>query len=185
MIIGLTGGMVCGKRTIAEYLGEKGFKILTFSSDVLDVLLRKRNIPITRTSQQDLGNEIREKEGSGGLARRLILMIEQGQNYVLDGVRNPGEVSELRKLKDFVLIAIDSPQKIRFERIIARNMERDPKTWEEFIIADTRDFNDGKEFGLQIFKCMELADYTVVNDSSLEVFKKRFDEVLEKIGKKG
>jgi len=184
MIIGLTGGMVCGKRTIAKILEEKGFDILTFSSDVLDEELRKRNIPITRKAQQDLGNEIRAKEGGGGLAKRLILKMDSGKNYVLDGIRNPGEVNELRKQKDFVLIAIDSPQKQRFERIIARGMERDPKTWGEFLIADSRDFDDGISSGLQIKKCMAVADYTIVNDGSLEEFRERFEDVFEKINMK-
>lgn len=181
MIIGLTGGMVSGKRTIAEYLKEKGFNVLTFSTDVIDEELKKRNIPITREAQQDLGNEIRNKEGSGGLARRLILKMEPREDYVLDGIRNPGEVIELRKLKDFVLIAVDSPQKLRFERILSRNMERDPKTWEEFLKADTRDFDDSLASGLQIKKCMEMSDYTIINDSTIDEFKERFEEVFEKI----
>lgn len=184
MIIGLTGGMVCGKRTIAQYLRDKGFKVLTFSSDVIDEELKKINIPITRKSQQDLGNEIRKKEGSGGLAKRLILKMEPGKNYVLDGVRNPGEVLELRKLKDFILIAIDCPQKLRFQRLIHRSMFRDAKTWEEFLKDDKRDFDDGIPSGLQITKCMEMADYTIINDSSLEEFKKRFDKVFEMINKR-
>ena len=184
MIIGLTGGMVCGKRTIAEILMERGFNVLTFSSDVLDEELKKRNIPVTRKSQQDLGNKIRAKEGGGGLARRLILKMHSGENYVLDGIRNPGEVLELKKQKDFFLIAIDSPQKQRFERIVARGMERDPKTWEEFLIADSRDFDDNIPSGLQIRKCMEMADYTVVNDGSLEEFRERFEEVYGKITRK-
>ena len=181
MIIGLTGGMVSGKRTIAEYLRNKGFKVLTFSADVLDYELRKRGIPITRKAQQDLGNEIRAKEGGGALARRLVLKMESGKNYVVDGIRNLGEIEELRKQKDFVLIAIDSPQKQRFERIVARGMERDPKTWEEFLIADTRDFDDKISSGLQIKKCMEMSDYTIINDASLEEFIKRFEEVYDKI----
>jgi len=181
MIIGLTGGMVSGKRTIAEHLIKKGFIALTFSSDVLDIELKNRNITITRKSQQDLGNEIRKKEGAGGLAKKLIKRIEPNKNYVLDGIRNPGEIAELRKQKDFILIAIDVPQEQRFKRIIARNMQRDPKTWDEFLIADKRDFDDGLPSGLQIKKCMEMADYTIINDCSLEEFEKRFEKILEKI----
>jgi len=175
--------MVSGKRTIAEYLNKKGFRVLTFSFDVLDVELKKRNISITRKNQQDLGNEIRAREGAGGLAKRLVAMIEPGKDYVLDGIRNPGEVLELKKLKDFILIAIDSSQKLRFERIVSRNMERDPKTWEDFLKADARDFDDGIVSGLQIKKCMEMADYTIVNDSSVEEFKEKFDELFEGIKK--
>lgn len=193
MIIGLTGGMVSGKRSIAKLLVEKkGFIALTYSSDVLDLELRKRGVPITRMSQQDLGNEIRNSEGSGGLSERLLKKMqkassessdseEKGKNYVLDGIRNPGEIEVLRKEKDFFLIAIDSSQKQRFERIISRGMERDPKTWEEFLKADARDFDDGTLNGLQIAKCMKLADYTIENNGTFEEFWKKFEEVFERI----
>lgn len=183
MIIGLTGGMACGKKTILGFLEEKGFIGYTFS-DVLSDELKKMNIPVTRKNQQDLGNEIRNKEGGGALAKRLIARMVPGKNYVIDGIRNLGEIEELKKQKDFVLIAIDSPQKQRFERIVARGMERDPKTWEEFLIADARDFDDSISSGLQIKKCMKMADYTIVNDCSLEEFRRRFEEVFEKINMK-
>jgi dephospho-CoA kinase len=180
MIIGLTGGMACGKFTLVEYLRKKGFIGYTFS-DVITEELNKLGIPITRKSQQDLGNSLREEFGAGIWAKKLIEMIEPGKNYVIDGIRNPGEINELKKEKDFVLIAIESPQKLRFERIIARGMERDPKTWEEFLIADSRDFFDGNENGLNIRKCMEIADFTIINDSNYEEFINRFEETYKKI----
>jgi dephospho-CoA kinase len=180
MIIGLTGGMACGKKTVLGFLDERGFIGFTFS-DILKDILIENNMPVTRENQQNLGNEIRTKEGSGGLAKRLIAKMEPGKNYVIDGIRNLGEVNELRKLKDFYLIAIDVPQKLRFERIVARNMDRDPKTWDEFIKADTRDFNDGLSSGLQIDKCMEIADYTIMNDSTIDEFKERFEEIFNRI----
>jgi dephospho-CoA kinase len=180
MIIGLTGGMACGKRTIADFLLKKGFIRLTFS-DVLSEELKKKNIPVTRKSQQDLGNEIREKEGAGGLAKRLISKMISGKDYVIDGIRNPGEVLEFRKQKDFFLIAIDSPQKMRFKRIVTRKMERDPKNLEDFLKADTRDFDDGIVCGLQIGKCMKMADYIISNDCSIEEFEERFFDIFEKI----
>ncbi len=182
MIIGLTGGMACGKLSVLKYLTGKEFIGFTFS-DILNDELIKMGIPITRKSQQDMGNEIRFKEGSGGLARRLIKKFEKGKNYVIDGVRNPGEIIELRKETDFFLIAIESSQELRFERIINRGMERDPKTWEEFLKADKRDFDDGTEYGLQIGKCMKIADFTIVNDKDMEDLKRRVDELMVEIKK--
>ena len=182
MRIGLTGGMVSGKRTIAQMLLEKGFYALTFS-DAINDELRKKGIPITRKSQQDLGNEIRNEKGPGEWAKRLIEKMEPGKNYVVDGIRNPGEISELRKQKDFFLLAVDSSQKKRFERIIARAMDRDPKTWEEFLKADARDFSEENPNGLQIAKCMEMADYVIQNNNGEEELKKKVELVLERINK--
>jgi dephospho-CoA kinase len=182
MIIGLTGGMASGKRTICDLLKEKGFIRYTFS-DILSEELKKKNMPVTRENQQDLGNEIRELEGSGGLAKRLISLILSGNDYVIDGIRNPGEIIELRKQTDFVLIAINSPQKLRFERIVSRGMERDPKTWEDFLKVDTRDFYEQNPNGIQVGKCIEMADYFIVNDCSIEEFSKKFLELFDTINK--
>lgn len=183
MIIGLTGGMVSGKRTIAEFLSEKGFIVFAFS-DIITDELRKKGIPITRKYQQDLGNEIRNEKGPGELAKRLMTKMESGKNYVVDGIRNPGEIIELRKKKDFILIAIDSPQKLRFERIVSRGMERDPKIWEDFLKADSRDFAEENPNGLQIKKCMEMFDYHILNNGTLEELKKKVEDVLERINNK-
>ena len=80
----------------------------------------------------------------------------------------PGEVWEFRKQKDFVLIAIDAQQKIRYERSIYRSKTSDAKTWEEFLKMDQRDFGDKIDSGQQVGKCMELADFKIINDSTLE-----------------
>ncbi len=183
MIIGLTGGMACGKLSVVRLLSEKGFIGFIFS-DILSDELRKLGIPVTRKSQQDLGNAIRNREGSGGLAKRLIKKFEAGKNYVIDGIRNPGEIFELRKEKDFFLIAIDSSQELRFERIVNRGMERDPKTWEEFLIADKRDFAEEDPNGLQIKKCMEMADYTIANEMDIDDLKTKVEEIWKEISKR-
>ena len=96
MIIGLTGGMSCGKLSIVKFLEGKGFIGYTFS-DVINDELNRLGIPVTRKSQQDLGNEMRNKFGAGFWAKKLAEKIHPGKNYVIDGIRNPAEIIELRK----------------------------------------------------------------------------------------
>ncbi|MCX5704308.1 MAG: hypothetical protein NT066_07480, partial [Candidatus Omnitrophica bacterium] len=64
MIIGLTGRMCSGKGVIKDYLEKKGFRYTTFS-DVVRAEAVKRGIEIKRKNLQDLGNDLRQKEGAG------------------------------------------------------------------------------------------------------------------------
>jgi dephospho-CoA kinase len=185
MLIGLTGRIAAGKESLTEFLRKNGF-IYFETSEPLKDGLKKRGLAITRENMQNLGDELRKKQGAGVIMKFFLDKIEPDKNYIIDSIRNAGEVEFLRKnSKDFILIAIDAPQKIRFDRIIKRGKPSDPKTWEDFLKADNRDFFDETNpLGQQVGKCMELADYKIMNDgefqSSLEKVKKVWEEIKEK-----
>ena len=180
MIIGLTGRIASGKGVLAKYLQKKGFSYLSLSQIVHEEA-RKRNIELTRKNLQDLGNELRIKHGPGILAKRIIKLIDDG-NFVIDGIRNHLEVLEFRNLKDFKLISLDAPKKLRYKRVLSRARESDPETWEEFLIIDERDFGEEQEEGQQVCKCMELADIKLVsNYPDLTTFNKELDKLFEEL----
>ena len=184
MIIGLTGRIAAGKETLTEFLRKKGFVYLE-TSKMLAEELEKRGLEINRWNMQNLGDELRGKDGPGALMKMLLKKTEPGKNYIFDSLRNAGEAEFLRNnVKNFVLIAVDAPQKLRFERILKRNKPSDPKTWEEFLKIDNRDFFDETNpMGQQVGKCMEIADYKITNDGDLEKSKKEIEEVWGKIEK--
>mgnify|MGYP001589438292 CR=1 FL=1 len=181
MLIGLTGRIASGKGEVVEFLKKKGFEYCTISQVVREEAA-KINIPITRDSLQDVGNLIRKHEGIGGWIKRLIKILDLTKNNIIDGIRNPGEVEELRKIKNFHLISIDAPIKIRYQRVLERNKPSDPKEWEEFVKIDERDFGQHEsEEGQQVGKCMKLADFHLVNDSTREEFHRKIGEIYNKI----
>ena len=96
MIIGLTGRIASGKGEIAEFLKEKGFEYYTISQAVREEA-SKIKIPITRESLQDVGDLIRKYEGTSGWIKRIIQKINLSKNQIIDGIRNPGEIEELKK----------------------------------------------------------------------------------------
>lgn len=184
MIIGLTGRIASGKAIVRKFLENKEFIYCTFS-DVIREEAARRGIPIIRKDLQNLGNKVRQEEGGGAWTKYLINKMEPGKNYIVDGIRNPGEVYELKKAKEignFYLIAIDAPQKIRFQRLIERARPSDPKTWEGFLDIDKRDFGENEpEYGQQVGKSMELADYRLNNESGQENFIKEIQKIYENI----
>jgi len=185
MIIGLTGRIAAGKETLTDFLRKKEFIYLE-TSKMLTEELRKRGLEVNRWNMQNLGDELRNKLGPGALMKMLLEKTKPSKNYIFDSLRNAREVEFLRNnVKDFVLIAVDAPQKIRFERILKRNKPSDPKTWEEFLKIDNRDFFDETNpMGQQVGKCMEIADFKIVNDADLEKSMKEIEEVWEKIKKR-
>jgi len=178
MIIGLTGTIASGKGVVADFFKNKGFVYLSLS-DELRQIAKERKIELTRENLQKLGNTLREEIGAFVLAKMVSDKIhsQKYRNVVVDGIRNPAEVVELKKLKDFFLVAVDAPEKTRFERMVGRNRESDPKTFEEFLRVNKKDLGVGEKVtGQGVGKCMKLAKYMLINDSS-------YEEVENKINK--
>lgn len=186
MIIGLTGRIAAGKETLTDFLRKKGFVYLE-TSKMLAEELEKRGLEVNRWNMQNLGDELRGKDGPGALMKMLLKKTEPEKNYIFDSLRNAGEAEFLKNnVKDFVLIAVDAPQKLRFERTLKRNKSYDPKNWDEFLKIDNRDFFDeSNPMGQQVGKCMEAADFKIMNDADLEKSKKEIEDVWEKIKKRG
>jgi len=75
---------------------------------------------------------------------------------------------------------VDAPQKLRFERVGKRRTTRDPKTWEEFVEMDKRDQGENEpEYGQQTKKCLDQADFVIVNDGTGEEMKKKVEEIIK------
>ncbi len=181
MIIGITSSLGAGKGTIIEYLQSQGFEYFTLS-DELRAEATLRGIGLTRTNLQDLGNELRKQEGGNALIKRTIKKMQSAQGHIVDGVRNPAEVDELKKQNNFFLLSLDAPEQLRFARMAKRNREKDPKTWEEFLKVDARDKGEGEaENGQQVAACMELADFHVLNDGDIGAVNEKIKDIMGKI----
>jgi dephospho-CoA kinase len=101
MIIGLTGRIAAGKETLTDFLRKQGF-IYIETSKVLAEELIKKGLEVNRWNMQNLGDEIRGKEGAEGLMKLLLKKTDAGKNYIFDSLRNPGEAEFLRKnIKEF------------------------------------------------------------------------------------
>ncbi|MEK6952559.1 MAG: dephospho-CoA kinase [Nanoarchaeota archaeon] len=190
MIIGLTGTIASGKGTFSSYLKQKGFNYITLS-DLVREEARKKGLEIQREILQDIGNSMREKYGKGFWAKKAIEKINLNENWIIDGIRNLGEIEELGKVKGSIIIGIDAPEDIRLRRLEKRNKSKeegrkdsDPKAIEDMKRLEKRDrgFHE-PEYGQQVLKCLELANFKIINDSSLEEFYKKIDGVLGKIQK--
>ncbi len=185
LVIGLTGAKAGGKGEVAEYLKTIGFAYLSLSDIVRNEASRRKMEKYTTKDLQDIGNELRQQYGLGVLAKMTIDEMQKMKlhKYVIDGIRNPGEVEELRKLENFYLIAVDAEQYRRWEFMQKRARASDPKTWEEFLVMDNRDRGSGEvKIGQQVSACINLADYKIENSGTLFELHEKIEEVLKQIG---
>jgi dCMP deaminase len=179
MIIGLTGKNASGKGEAAAFLKDKSFYYYSLS-DVIREELERRKVAVTRDSLIATGNELREKLGSDVLAKRILEKLDPNRNYVVDSIRNPSEIEALRKAGNFLLLNIDAPEKVRFERIKARARENDPQTLDEFHKKEQAESKNLSKSKQSIEDCQALSDFTILNDGTLEDLHNRLSEMVSR-----
>jgi len=176
MLIGLTGRNAAGKGEVAQYLQKKSLYYCSLS-DVIRDEIRSRGFEPTRELLITAGNELRQRYGANILAERILAKIEDDKHYVIDSIRNPAEVDAFRVAKHFKLIRIEAPPEVRFQRILNRKRESDPKTLEEFIDLENREA-EGDDTSQNLVKVELMADHTLVNDGALEKLYPEIDQLL-------
>ena len=183
MIIGLTGKNGSGKGEVANFLKERGFHYLSLS-DVLRDTLRKKGKALTRKNLIEAGNRLRVEEGSGVLAEKVLSGMEIDKNYLVDSIRHPAEVKVLRRRKDFVLLRVEAPQRVRFERLKRRGREKDPKTFRQFLRLERLEAKSRIREDQQLYQTLRMSDRVVRNDGSLAAFEARLRSLFVALSKK-
>ena len=186
LCLGLTGRMAAGKGEAVVILGKIGFRYISLS-DMVRREVQRLGREVTRHEMQDIGNRLRSEGGAGvlGLQVRQVIEGEVVQPWVVDGIRNPAEVAELRRLPNFRLLGITARPDILIQRLLSRGRATDSATVEELQQRLDREWGIGEPpDGQQVGACLQQADFVVENNSSLEQFERELREVLERFGGK-
>ena len=184
LCIGLTGRMASGKGEAVRILNSYGFRYISLSDIVRDEAA-KVDPRVSRSQMQDIGNRLRREGGAGVLGRmvRERVAAENEKRWVIDGIRNPAEVLELKKIDDFFLIGIASAMVNIMARLKERGRATDVTAEKELRSSLDREWGNGEpEGGQQVGRCLAMADFTVANDGTLAELKTRLDALLKKIG---
>ena len=179
MILGLTGTLGAGKDAAAKFFIRNGFSYHS-CSDIIRDECKKRGISLDRDNLIKTGNELREKYGSEILARMIIerRIAKDEKDILVVSIRNPFEVEELKKQKDFVMIAVDAPIELRYKRITSRKEIRDHVSFDKFKEQEEREMAGDKNMQ-QLDKVMKMADYKIINDGTLEQLQSRLEDLLD------
>ncbi len=189
---GIVGQIASGKGEAVKIFTEQyGFVSFNLSSILHAILENKGVHEFTRKDLQDLGDQLRKREGNGVLAKKAVKKLNNFQfsrsnvqrkniNIIIEGIRNPAEVDYLRTLPNFTLIALKARKKIRYQRLIKRKKPWDPKTWDEFIVIDRRDKGlHEKKHGQQVAECVKMADIVLQNNGSVLSLKREIEKLME------
>lgn len=184
-VIGLTGTIASGKEVVKNLIVKKFDSYQVSLSGAIRGEMENKRREFSRKILQDIGNELRQKYGTHVLAKVSTEFMPHAKPVmIVDGIRNPGEAEWLRKIykKDFILVGVDAPQQIRFERVKGRNRPLDPKTWEEFVALDERDQGkDEPTYGQHVRKCIEMANIVIENDGDESKLNSKMEELFSKI----
>lgn len=177
--------MASGKSTVLDVLKKLGYKHVTLS-DIVREEARNLGLEEKRENLMDVGQKLRGEFGAGVLSVRALEKIKSigGDMWIVDGIRNPAEVDELRKDPDFVLIANTAPEELIIERIRSRKRADDSFDEQSIRRKLRREMGEGEpEEGQQVGKCIKMADYVFENIMPFKKVEEEFMKLYNQITK--
>lgn len=172
-IVGMCGS---GKSIASDYLVSKGFNKVYFGGVTMDKL-KEANLEVNPENEKMMREKLRSELGMGAFAIVLLPKIKEcfnNGNTVLDGVYSYDEVKILKeKFPELKIIAIVCDKDIRYDRLSIREVR--PLTNEE---ASARDIAEVENIAKA--PPIAMADYYILNNGSVEEYKTRLEEILER-----
>jgi dephospho-CoA kinase len=165
MYIGVCGPSGAGKDTFANLIAAEGDYVHVSGGDVLREMLVGLGLEPKKTALGPFGEFIRAQYGLEPLFRRVLEKAKGHDGVIISGIRSPAE-AQLLKDQGGVIIYVDCPVQLRYERIIARSRENDVMSFEEFDQMDKREHSGAKDTDQNLTSIKRIADYTISNDGS-------------------
>lgn len=170
-IIGLTGSFGSGCTYIAENILIKlGYAYYSLSKDILRPMFQKITgkdpNQCDRHELQKFGDQIREKNGSDYLAKKMIEVIngKEKNKFVIDSIRNPEEVRTFREYyRNFFLFGVYADKEKRWDRVKSK-YHNNKGTFEDDDQNDTG--GDNPHHGQKVGDCFYEADVILTNDEN-------------------
>jgi dephospho-CoA kinase len=176
LVIGITGRIGSGKTTIGKYLESRyGFQYLRYSEVLAE--WRAKN-PESKAHLQKVGWEVMAGGMQAELNRRLITRITPDADVAVDGLRHPLDYETLKNsfADSFHLLYIDSPPRLRFERVKQKGKYAD---FAAFAVADSHAVEQ------QIDSLRPDAALVIHNERSLQELYAGVDEAILTFRKEG
>jgi dephospho-CoA kinase len=169
--VGMPGS---GKDELVEVARQMGLATLKMGDLVRDET-RRRGFQLTNAHVARVASEERDKHGPGIWAQRALPKLTETRMLV-DGCRSDAELSVFRhNFGDFFVLGIFASPETRHDRLMTRARGDDAATMQELYDRDRRELKWG------IGNAFTLADGMLVNEGSLEEFRRAARQKLEQI----
>jgi dephospho-CoA kinase len=171
-IVGMTGA---GKSEISRIFEQNGFTRIRFG-DLTDEEMKKRDLEPNEENERFVRELLRKENGPAAYARLNQARIEQAlksSDVVIDGLYSWEEYTYLKSCygENLYLVAVWSSPRTRYARLANRSSRR--LTVEEAISRDKAEIENTQKGGP-----IAMADFTIVNESSLENLKKEAERII-------
>lgn len=175
-LIGIAGSFASGKDTVAHAL-EADYEFTHVSTgDMVRAAAQKERGSVERPVLFEVANEHRHRDGAGVFVEHAL---KQDRPLVITGIRSLGEAKVL-KAAGGVLLFIDAPAKVRYERMRSRHRDAETElTLEQFEANEAKEWHagdDDADFNLRDIKAM--ADVVIDNTLPMNEFTTKVEQLL-------
>jgi dephospho-CoA kinase len=177
LIVCLTGMPGAGKSSVASFLKEKGFAVVTMGDAVREEAKRQGLEP-TDINLGKMMLKLRQDLGPGAVGHIVLQKLARDgdgySNVVIDGIRSIAEVEILKEAGHVKLLAIHASQNTRFRHLKERARGDAPSNGTEFAGRDKRELSVG------VSEAIALANEMISNnDLTLEQLKLRAYDIVK------
>ena len=174
-IVGMTGS---GKSEVARLFSDRGFTTVRFG-DITDEEVKKQGLKLNEENERQVRERIRKEHGMDAYAKLSLPRIDAAlktSNVVVDGLYSWEEYKYLKDHygDDFIVVAVWSSPKARYARLGSRKIR--PLTTVEAAGRDSAEIENLNKGGP-----IAMADFTVLNESSLIDLKKQVERIISEI----
>jgi dephospho-CoA kinase len=175
-IIAFTGMPFSGKTEAVQVAKKQDIPVVRMGEMVWNEA-KKQGLELNDENVGNIANQMRNKHGKDIWAKRALEKIKKMGDtdiLVIDGVRNVEEIETFKQElgEDFVVVAIDVSDQVRYERAMSRDRKDDSKDLEKIKERDRR------ELGWGLGDVIASADIVVSNDKSIEAFFEEIRKIL-------
>ena len=177
-IIAVVGMPGSGKSEAVKVFEENGFSRIRFG-DITDEELKKRGLPVNEANEKTIREALRRELGMAAYAilnKPKIDKLAKISRVVLDGLYSWEEYLALKASynKELALLAVYASPATRYFRLKSRLIR--PLTAEEAAARDKAEIENLNKGGP-----IAMADYTVVNDSSIGELRKQTQRIINEL----
>jgi len=176
-IVGMAGS---GKSEAARVFADRGYFRVRFG-DITDSEMKKRNMEICEANERICREQLRQEMGMAAYAilnQPRIDAALKNANVAADGLYSWEEYLSFKSYygSRFYVVAVYASPKTRYARLAER--QHRPLTLEEAVSRDKSEIENLNKGGP-----ISLADFTIINESTVEELRKQTEIILEQLAR--
>jgi len=178
-IVAIVGMAGAGKSEVSRLFVKHGYTRIRFG-DVTDEEIKRQGLELNEANERSVREHLRQEHGMAAYAKLNLPRINHAikdSNVVVDGLYSWEEYLLLKDhYRDGVhIVAVWTSPKMRYERLMVRSERK--LTPEEAISRDRTEIENLNKGGP-----IAMADFTIINDSSLDKMGHQTKQIITGLG---